>query len=362
MKGPRSSLRGLARALCAVAVLLGATVAPAQMVDALPPTGQWVADAEGCKVWAPRAVTGVTVQWRGACDAGLAEGPGELRWMAMGRVVSLYQGDMKAGRRNGQGVLTLTNGMGYEGGFADDQFNGPGVLRMPGGSTTRGQFVAGRAEGPGRIEHANGDRYEGQLRRGVASGAGRYDWAQGDRYEGEFAGGQPSGTGEYRFADGSVYTGAFVQGVPAGRGRLVLASGVGFEGAFASGAPSSAGAFFRTDGTAVENSPELRTQLSLRYARTPSAPSARSAVTAAMVCRTMARPNIPALHWKGTARYRALATVKQGKVTAVEITVMTDGIPREANRALAMSIEQALRAYDCPGDHVFEQEFQFALN
>jgi len=85
--------------------------------------------------------------------------------------------------------------------------------------------------------------------------------------------------------------------------------------------------------------------------------------TAAMVCTKMGKPEAPSVNWSGEALYRAVATVKAGRVTAVEIQSLKGGVDRKAQRALIASIESTLRdTYECPGDHVFEQEFQFKID
>jgi periplasmic protein TonB len=85
-------------------------------------------------------------------------------------------------------------------------------------------------------------------------------------------------------------------------------------------------------------------------------------ITAGMVCTKMGKPEAPSLNWSGEALYRAVATVKAGRVTGVEITSLRGGVDRKAQRALIQAIESTLReTYECPGDHVFEQEFQFKI-
>jgi hypothetical protein len=85
------------------------------------------------------------------------------------------------------------------------------------------------------------------------------------------------------------------------------------------------------------------------------------AAAAAEVCR-VASPQVPAVDWRGVAAYRARSTVKDGRVVQLEITALTSGVERRAQRSLVMAIQQALRAAPCqPGDHVFEQEFSFDL-
>jgi protein TonB len=97
----------------------------------------------------------------------------------------------------------------------------------------------------------------------------------------------------------------------------------------------------------------------------PAAPPAApkpTKITAGMVCTKMGKPEMPSVNWSGEALYRAVATVKAGRVASVEITSLRGGVDRKAQRALIQAIEQTLRdSYECPGDHVFEQEFQFKV-
>ena len=69
---------------------------------------------------------------------------------------------------------------------------------------------------------------------------------------------------------------------------------------------------------------------------------------------------MPAVNWSGNALYKVLATVKAGRVSSIEVTPLRGGVDRKAQRAFIASIESTLKeSYECPGDHVFEQEFQF---
>ncbi|MDG0852349.1 energy transducer TonB [Roseateles puraquae] len=107
---------------------------------------------------------------------------------------------------------------------------------------------------------------------------------------------------------------------------------------------------------------EIRPQPAPAPAAPPAAPKPAGKVTAGMVCTKMGKPEVPSVNWSGDALYKAVATVKAGRVTAVEITSLRGGVDRKAQRALVQSIEAALRdTYECPGDHVFEQEFQFKI-
>lgn len=96
----------------------------------------------------------------------------------------------------------------------------------------------------------------------------------------------------------------------------------------------------------------------------PAPAPAPAKVTAAMVCTKMGTPEPPDIDWTGEASFRVLATVKAGRVTGVEVTraQMKGAADRKAQRDLIAAITKTLqRSYECPGDHVFEQEFTFRI-
>jgi hypothetical protein len=74
------------------------------------------------------------------------------------------------------------------------------------------------------------------------------------------------------------------------------------------------------------------------------------------------QPKAPPMEWRGEAAYQAKATVKNGRVVASEIRVLKGGVDRRAQRMLVQAIDHALRSAACqPGDHEFEQRFDFDL-
>uniref|UniRef100_UPI0018E9FA2E hypothetical protein n=1 Tax=Pelomonas sp. KK5 TaxID=1855730 RepID=UPI0018E9FA2E len=94
----------------------------------------------------------------------------------------------------------------------------------------------------------------------------------------------------------------------------------------------------------------------------PPAAAPAGPVKAAMVCTKMGRPEAPSLNWSGEAAYKVTATVKAGRVVGIEAQPLRSGVDRKAQRALVGAIESTLRdTYECPGDHVFEQEFVFKI-
>lgn len=85
-------------------------------------------------------------------------------------------------------------------------------------------------------------------------------------------------------------------------------------------------------------------------------------VKAGMVCTKMGKPEAPSVNWSGEALFKVTATVKAGRVEKMEVQSLRSGVDRKAQRALVNAIEATLRdTYECPGDHVFEQEFQFRI-
>jgi hypothetical protein len=109
------------------AVLLNASVAAmAQAQSGKPP--DWIADAKtGCKVWNPAPQARETIRWSGGCEGGFAQGRGTLQWYENGRPGDRYDGEYQAGKRNGHGVVTMSNGKRIEGDWRNDELLQLGV-------------------------------------------------------------------------------------------------------------------------------------------------------------------------------------------------------------------------------------------
>lgn len=118
--------------------------------------------------------------------------------------------------------------------------------------------------------------------------------------------------------------------------------------------------------TPTTSTPPPAAPIQATPAPTPKAPPAPvktdGKVTAAMVCTKMGKPEAPSMNWSGEALIKATATVKAGRVVAVEFQSLRGGVDRKALRAMTSAIQTTLQdTYECPGDHVFEQEFQFRI-
>ena len=114
--------------------------------------------------------------------------------------------------------------------------------------------------------------------------------------------------------------------------------------------------------TAPPAAPARATPPPVAAAPPAPAPARTGPVKAGMVCTKMGKPEVPSVNWSGEALYKVVATVKSGRVSGIEVTSLRSGVDRKAQRALIAAIEETLKdTYECPGDHVFEQEFQFKI-
>jgi hypothetical protein len=110
----------------AVLGLIIITPAVAQNQSGKPPN--WIADSKtGCKVWNPAPQARETIHWSGGCDAGLAQGKGTVQWFENGKPGDRYEGEYQAGKRNGHGIVTMSNGTRIEGDWRNDELLQPGV-------------------------------------------------------------------------------------------------------------------------------------------------------------------------------------------------------------------------------------------
>jgi protein TonB len=95
----------------------------------------------------------------------------------------------------------------------------------------------------------------------------------------------------------------------------------------------------------------------------PPAPPRTGPTKAGIACTKMAKPEMPSVNWSGEALFKATATVKAGRVVDVSVSSLRGGVDRKALRALSAAIETTMReGYECPGDWVIEQEFQFRID
>mmetsp|Transcript_21808 Transcript_21808/g.61386 ORF Transcript_21808/g.61386 Transcript_21808/m.61386 type:complete len:144 (-) Transcript_21808:94-525(-) len=102
-------------------------------------------------------------------------------------------------------------------------FEGRGRKVWPDGTVYDGEWKAGRKHGYGILEEANGRRYEGAWRDGQRHGVGSQIFDASTRYEGRWENGLQHGSGKYvRQKDGvmSAFEGRWVQGSYHGAGTF----------------------------------------------------------------------------------------------------------------------------------------------
>jgi len=159
---------------------------------AQPAAPSWQTDPNtGCKIAGPPALS---VSWSGGCVAGLAQGTGTARWSGPNDRAEQYDGEMRAGRRNGRGVFIWISGSPYVG----DRYEG--------------DFVDNRFHGQGVYEWKSGNRYEGEWRNNDFNGQGVMRWANGDVYSGQWQNDRAHGQGTKTSRDGRVYSGSWNNG------------------------------------------------------------------------------------------------------------------------------------------------------
>lgn len=145
----------------------------------------------------------------------------------------IYEGDFANGHRTGKGVLIWKNGQRYEGDFVNGDRHGKGILTWSSGRY-EGNFELDRYSGYGVLSGTNGERYEGNFLRGLQHGIGKYFWPDGAHYEGEFVKNERTGKGVFTWKDGDRYEGNFVDGAHTGEG-VMIAKGKRTAGYFVDG-------------------------------------------------------------------------------------------------------------------------------
>lgn len=169
----------------------------------------WYKDAQtGCLIFANGAGNYATATWDGACGAdGKAQGNGTKSiFQSDGSLWGKLTCTLKAGKCEGQGVITLASGNRYEGQYKDNKYNGQGVMTFASGERYEGQFKNDKREGQGVMTFADGERksYEGQWKNDKREGQGVMTFADGRRYEGQWKDGNYT-VGKFYYADGSLY-------------------------------------------------------------------------------------------------------------------------------------------------------------
>lgn len=133
-----------------------------------------------------QAPLGSTVTWSGECINGYADGNGELKIMHGKTQVLYYKGDIKEGQLHGKGIMRRMDGEYYEGGFENDNPHGFGVSVTRSGKY-EGEWKAGKREGKGKMRFLLGGEYDGEWKNNRFHGRGSAHYISGRKVTAQFA-------------------------------------------------------------------------------------------------------------------------------------------------------------------------------
>jgi hypothetical protein len=165
LPAPRRPESRLLTAFLWIGMALGARVLLAQ--PAIAADDHWITDAKGCKVLNPNPQPKDSITWSGVCNAGYAEGPGQLSWMNHGKSEYTFDGTLHAGRKDGPGTVHYANGDRYEGEFYANRLDGRGVFTFANGNRYEGDFVKGMSTRQGTL--TDGQQFKTDLLTGRTS-------------------------------------------------------------------------------------------------------------------------------------------------------------------------------------------------
>ena len=132
------------------------------------------------------------------------DGQGEVKWGEGW----YYIGSFVEGKMRGRGVLTQNDDYRYEGDFVDNKKEGKGTEKSDNGVYIGG-FHNDRYEGEGEYRYLNGELYIGSFKNGQRNGKGTYKWPNGSSYEGMWENGKRHGSGHYTYANGRKVSGVW---------------------------------------------------------------------------------------------------------------------------------------------------------
>ena len=159
-----------------------------------------------------------------------------------------YEGEIKFGLPNGEGLFTTTDGKKYIGEWKDGRPNGKGTETFPDGRKYVGEWKDDKKNGQGTETYPNGERYVGEFKNGYRNGQGTYIWTNGDKYEGEYKDGKPHGQGISTLHNGNKYVGGYKYGKEHGQGTYTRSDGRKYVGEWKDGKKHGQGKLILPDG------------------------------------------------------------------------------------------------------------------
>ena len=180
---------------------------------------------------------GLVYTYEGELDAGKPDGQGIATFLKGGS----YEGAWRGGVFWGQGKRTYADESSYIGEWENGLFHGNGTSSAPNGRTYTGAWLAGKKEGQGSMRFADGNKYLGSWKAGQPHGHGTFTaeksaevfgriWKAGENYSGYWEAGKAHGVGTMRYVDGLMYQGDWQAGMRHGNGKLSWKDNSQFSG------------------------------------------------------------------------------------------------------------------------------------
>lgn len=115
---------------------------------------------------------------------------------------------------------------------------------------------------------------------------------------------------------------------------------------------------------ASEPTPRLQAAASAAAAETAGmAAGTLVPIKAGMVCTAMGKPTLPRVNAVGKLILNVVAEVIEGKVAFVDAKLKMGSTDPAINKLFIDGVTRTIKdTYICPGNHVFEQEFQFLIS
>ena len=118
-----------------------------------------------------------------------------------------YDGEWKDNLWHGKGTYKWPDGtVEYDGEWKDNEYHGKGTCYTCNyfDGVYTGDWHAGKRQGRGVMTYSNGDIYDGQWKKDYEDGQGTMKFINGDLYEGHFSKGKLHGKGTYSYAAGDI--------------------------------------------------------------------------------------------------------------------------------------------------------------
>ena len=205
---------------------------------------------------------------------------------------SKYNGEWKDNKRNGKGIYTRADGIGYQVVYKDDKLtkkgptyyfpngdkytgdiyvekdnkdkkddkaaakdpdtepiikDGKGTLLLANGDKYEGAWKSDKQDGKGKFTNANGDVYDGEWKKGIKTGKGKMTLKDKTVYDGEWKNDKPDGEGTYTWPDGTKYSGDFKDGLADGKGKMTWKNGDKYNGQWKQDKPDGQGTYCGKD-------------------------------------------------------------------------------------------------------------------